>query len=49
MKVQKLVIRKNQTPQVEQEKIQETDSQKDIIYKEENGEKTPITQKTSAA
>ncbi len=26
-------------------KIQETDSQKDIIYKEENGEKTPITQK----
>ncbi len=26
-------------------KIQETDSQKDIIYKEENGEKVPITQK----
>ena len=26
-------------------KIQEKDSQKDIIYKEENGEKTPITQK----
>ena len=26
-------------------KIQETDSKKDIIYKEENGEKTPITQK----
>ena len=26
-------------------KIQETDSQKDIIYKEENGAKTPITQK----
>lgn len=26
-------------------KIQETDSQKDIVYKEENGEKTPITQK----
>lgn len=26
-------------------KIEETDSQKDIIYKEENGEKTPITQK----
>ena len=26
-------------------KIQETDSQKDIIYKEENGEKTPRTQK----
>lgn len=26
-------------------KIQETDSQKDIIYQEENGEKTPITQK----
>ena len=26
-------------------KIQETDTQKDIIYKEENGEKTPITQK----
>ena len=26
-------------------KIQETDSQKDIIYKEENGEKIPITQK----
>ncbi len=26
-------------------KIQETDSQKDIIYKEENGKKTPITQK----
>ena len=26
-------------------KIQETDSQRDIIYKEENGEKTPITQK----
>lgn len=26
-------------------KIQETDIQKDIIYKEENGEKTPITQK----
>ena len=26
-------------------KIQETDSQKNIIYKEENGEKTPITQK----
>ena len=26
-------------------KIQETDSQKDIIFKEENGEKTPITQK----
>lgn len=29
----------------EPRKIQETDSQKDIIYKEENGEKTPITQK----
>lgn len=26
-------------------KIEETDSQKDIIYKEENGEKIPITQK----
>lgn len=26
-------------------KIQETDSQKDIIYQEENGEKTPVTQK----
>ncbi len=26
-------------------KIEETDTQKDIIYKEENGEKTPITQK----
>lgn len=26
-------------------KIQQTDSQKDIIYKEENGEKIPITQK----
>ena len=26
-------------------KIQETDSQKDIIYQEENGEKKPITQK----
>ena len=26
-------------------KIQSTDVQKDIIYKEENGEKTPITQK----
>ncbi len=26
-------------------KIQETDSQKDVIYKEDNGEKTPITQK----
>lgn len=26
-------------------KIQETDSQKDIIYKEEDGEKIPITQK----
>ena len=26
-------------------KIQETDSQKDIIYQEENGEKTPIPQK----
>lgn len=26
-------------------KIQETDSQKDIVYKEENGEKMPITQK----
>ena len=26
-------------------KIQETDIQKDIVYKEENGEKTPITQK----
>lgn len=26
-------------------KIQQTDSQKDIIYQEENGEKTPITQK----
>lgn len=26
-------------------KIQETDSQKDIIYKEEDGEKMPITQK----
>lgn len=26
-------------------KIQETDSQKDIIYKEESGEKIPITQK----
>ena len=26
-------------------KIQETDSQKDIIYQEDNGEKTPITQK----
>ncbi len=26
-------------------KIQETDSQKDIIYQEQNGEKTPITQK----
>lgn len=27
-------------------KIQETDIQKDIIYQEENGKKTPITQKT---
>ena len=27
-------------------KIQETDTQKDIIYQEENGKKTPITQKT---
>ena len=26
-------------------KIEETDTQKDIIYKEENGKKTPITQK----
>ncbi len=26
-------------------KIQETDSQKEVIYQEENGEKTPITQK----
>lgn len=26
-------------------KIEQTDTQKDIIYKEENGEKTPITQK----
>ena len=26
-------------------KIQQTDSQKDIIYKEDNGEKTPITKK----
>lgn len=26
-------------------RIQETDSQKDIIYQEDNGEKTPITQK----
>jgi stage III sporulation protein AG len=26
-------------------KIEETDSQKEIIYQEENGEKTPITQK----
>jgi len=26
-------------------KIQETDTQKDIIYQEQNGEKTPITQK----
>lgn len=26
-------------------KIQETDSQKEIIYQEQNGEKTPITQK----
>lgn len=26
-------------------KIQATDSQKDIVYQEENGEKTPITQK----
>lgn len=26
-------------------KIQETDAQKEIIYQEENGEKTPITQK----
>ena len=26
-------------------KIQETDTQKDIIYQEKNGEKTPITQK----
>lgn len=26
-------------------KIEQTDSQKDIIYQEENGEKTPITQK----
>lgn len=26
-------------------KIQETDSQKEIVYQEENGEKTPITQK----
>ena len=26
-------------------KIQETDSQKDIIYQEDNGEKTPMTQK----
>lgn len=30
-------------------KIQETDSQKDIIYKEENGEKQPITQKVVQA
>jgi len=26
-------------------KIEQTDSQKDIIYKEDDGEKTPITQK----
>ncbi len=26
-------------------KIQETDTQKDIIYQEEDGKKTPITQK----
>ena len=26
-------------------KVQETDTQKDIIYKEDNGDKTPITQK----
>lgn len=26
-------------------KIEETDTQKDIIYKEDNGEKTPITKK----
>lgn len=26
-------------------KIETTDTQKDIVYKEENGEKTPITQK----
>ena len=26
-------------------KVQETDSQKEVIYQEENGEKTPITQK----
>ncbi|MEE0865828.1 MAG: hypothetical protein U0L98_03400 [Clostridia bacterium] len=26
-------------------KIQQTDSQKDIVYKEDNGEKTPITKK----
>ena len=30
-------------------KIQETDTQKDIIYQEDNGEKTPITQKNSPA
>lgn len=26
-------------------KVQETDSQKDIVYQEENGQKTPITKK----
>lgn len=26
-------------------KIQETDTQKDIVYEEDNGSKTPITQK----
>lgn len=26
-------------------KVQSTDTQKDIIYKEDNGQKTPITQK----
>ena len=26
-------------------KIEETDSQKEIVYKEDNGDKTPITQK----
>lgn len=30
-------------------KIQETDSQKDVIYKEENGQKEPITQKIKQA
>ena len=45
MKTPKPAQQKKVIHQEEIEKVQSTDTQKDIIYKEDNGQKTPITQK----